>query len=101
MEPPLEARLLTVCNLQEAYAKALLVDTQALAAAQAAGDVVGAHAVLRDAYAADVRPLCAKVRADLGGAADPVAEHRRSGRAERMAVERPAAERVAAGRLGA
>jgi L-rhamnose isomerase / sugar isomerase len=101
IEQPLEGMLVTVCNLQEAYAKALHVDTRALAAAQAAGDVIGAHAVLRDAYATDVRPLCAKVRSELGGAADPLAEFRRSGRAQRAAEERPLRERVASGGLGA
>jgi L-rhamnose isomerase / sugar isomerase len=101
VEHPLEGMLVTVCTLQEAYAKALLVDREALAAAQEAGDVVGANAVLREAYAADVRPLCAKVRTDLGGAADPLGEYRRSGRAERAAEERPPRERVASGGLGA
>jgi L-rhamnose isomerase/sugar isomerase len=101
IEHPLEGMLMTVCNLQEAYAKALLVDREALAAAQEAGDVVGAHAALRDAYATDVRPLCAKVRTDLGGAADPLREFRRSGYAERAAAERPPRERVASGGLGA
>jgi L-rhamnose isomerase / sugar isomerase len=101
IERPLEGMLLTVCNLQEAYAKALLVDSEALAAAQAAGDVVGAHAVLREAYATDVRPLCAEVRTALGGAADPLQDYRRSGRAERVAEERPLRERVASGGLGA
>jgi L-rhamnose isomerase/sugar isomerase len=101
IEQPLAGMLLTVCNLQEAYAKALHVDRDALAAAQAAGDVVGAHAILRDAYATDVRPLCAKVRTDLGGAADPLRELAESGYGERMAAERPPRERVASGGLGA
>jgi L-rhamnose isomerase/sugar isomerase len=101
IERPLEGMLLTVCNLQEAYAKALLVDRAALAAAQAEGDVVGAHTVLRDAFATDVRPLCAKVREQLGGAADPLAEYRASGHAARVAEERPPRERVASGGLGA
>jgi L-rhamnose isomerase / sugar isomerase len=101
IEQPLEGMLVTVCNLMEAYAKALLVDRDALAAAQADGDVVGAHALLREAYATDVRPLCAKVRTELGGAADPLREHRSSGRAERLAEERPLGERVTSGGVGA
>jgi L-rhamnose isomerase / sugar isomerase len=100
IEQPLEGMLVTVCNLQEAYAKALLIDREALAAAQRDGDVIGAHTILRDAYASDVRALCAKVRTDLGGAAEPLAEYRTSGRAERMAEERPLGERVASGGLG-
>ena len=52
--------VLSVVNLQEAYAKALLVDRDALRAAQEAGDVLGGHEVLLDAYSTDVRPLCAR-----------------------------------------
>ena len=52
--------VLSVVNLQEAYAKALLVDRDALRAAQQAGDVLGGHEVLLDAYNTDVRPLCAE-----------------------------------------
>jgi len=97
VEAKVEAMTLSVVNLQEAYAKALLVDRAALTAAQAAGDVLGAHGVVMDAYRTDVRPLCAKVRAERGGAADPVAALRASGYAERMAAERGAAVGVAGG----
>ena len=86
--------VLSVVNLQEAYAKALLVDRDALAAAQQEGDVLGAHEVLLDAYRTDVRPLCARVRARLGAAEDPVAELRASGYAARMA-ERARSRRIA------
>jgi L-rhamnose isomerase / sugar isomerase len=88
VEAKVEAMALSVVNLQEAYAKALLVDRAALADAQRRGDVLGGHEVLLDAYRTDVRPLCAKVRGDLGAAADPVAELRASGYAERVAAER-------------
>ena len=54
---------LSVVNLQDAYAKALLVDRAALAPRRRPGDVLGGHEVLLDAYRTDVRPLCAKVRA--------------------------------------
>jgi L-rhamnose isomerase/sugar isomerase len=84
----MEAMLLSVMNLQEAYAKALLVDRAALAEARRSGDVLGAHRLLLDAYATDVRPLCAKVRKDLGGAADPIAAFKESGYAEKVAEER-------------
>ena len=56
IEPKLEAMILSVTNLQEAYAKALLVDREALREAQRAGDVLGGHRVLLDAYSTDVRP---------------------------------------------
>jgi len=79
IEPKIEAMLLSVVNLQEAYAKALLIDRAALAEAQLAGDVLAGHRCLLDAFGTDVRPLCAKVRSDLGGAEDPVSAFRASG----------------------
>ena len=88
IEPKIEAMILSVMNLQEAYAKALLVDRAALAEARRTGDVLGAHRLLLDAYATDVRPLCARVREDLGGAADPIAAFKESGYAEKVAQER-------------
>src|SRR3954469_21977429 len=45
IEAKVEAMVLSIVNLQEAYAKALLVDRDALAAAQEAGDVLGGHEV--------------------------------------------------------
>jgi L-rhamnose isomerase / sugar isomerase len=90
VESKLEAVLLSVMNLQEAYAKALIVDRAALAEAQRAGDVVAAHRVLLDAYATDVRPLCAQIRVELGGAADPIEALRASGYAARAARARSA-----------
>jgi L-rhamnose isomerase / sugar isomerase len=88
IEPKMEAMLLSVMNLQEAYVKALLVDRTALAEARRSGEVLGAHRLLLEAYATDVRPLCAKVREDLGGASDPVAAFKESGYAEKVAEER-------------
>ncbi len=94
IEAKVEAMVLSVVNLQEAYAKALLVDRDALRAAQQAGDVLGAHETLLDAYRTDVRPLCARVRAGLGAAEDPVAELRASGYAERIATERAMTQEI-------
>jgi L-rhamnose isomerase / sugar isomerase len=88
IESKIEAVLLSVMNLQEAYAKALLVDRTALAEARRSGDVLGAHRLLLDAYATDVRPLCAKVREDLGGASNPLAAFEKSRYAEKVAEER-------------
>ncbi|HEY6690445.1 MAG TPA: L-rhamnose isomerase [Rubrobacter sp.] len=88
IESKIEAMLLSVMNLQEAYAKALLVDRAALKEARSAGDVLGAHRTLLDAYATDVRPLCARVRETLGGASDPVAAFEESQYAEKVAEER-------------
>src|SRR5262249_26456064 len=82
IEAKVEAMTLSVVNLQEAYAKALLVDRDALAQRQGDGDVLGAHELLLDAYRTDVRPLCAKVRAQRGAAEDPVRALRESGYVE-------------------
>jgi L-rhamnose isomerase/sugar isomerase len=84
IESKIEAMILSVMNLQEAYAKALLVDRQALDEARRSEDILRAHRVMLDAYATDVRPLCAKVREDLGASADPVAAFRQSGYLEKV-----------------
>jgi L-rhamnose isomerase / sugar isomerase len=88
VEPKLEAMVLSVVNLQEAHAKALLVDRDRLQAAQRSGDVLRGHELLLDAYRTDVRPLCAKVRASLGGAEDPVVALRSSDYVSRAAALR-------------
>jgi L-rhamnose isomerase/sugar isomerase len=88
VEQKIEAMIQSVLNLQEAYAKALHVDREALAVAQADGDVLAANRVLTDAFGTDVRPLCAKVRESLGASADPISAFRTSGYAERAARER-------------
>ncbi|MGA8117848.1 MAG: L-rhamnose isomerase, partial [Actinocatenispora sp.] len=88
IERKIPAIIRSVMNVQEATAKALLVDRAALAAAQRAGDVLGAHDVLMDAYDTDVRPLLAEVRADAGLDPDPVVAYARSGYQERIEAER-------------
>jgi L-rhamnose isomerase/sugar isomerase len=88
IEAKVEAMVLSVVNLQESYAKSLLIDRAALAVAQADGDVLRGHELLLDAFNTDVRPLCAKVRVGLGASADPIAELRASGYVERMARDR-------------
>ncbi|MEU6203378.1 L-rhamnose isomerase [Micromonospora musae] len=88
IEPKIPAIIRSVLNVQEATAKALLVDADALAAAQRAGDVLGANAVLMDAYHTDVRPLLAELRADAGLDPDPIAAYARSGYFERIRTER-------------
>jgi L-rhamnose isomerase/sugar isomerase len=90
VEGKVDAMIQSVVNIQTAYAKALLVDRGRLDAAQRAGDVLGAHRVLLDAYETDVRPLLAKLRADLGLDADPIEAFRAGGHAERLALERGA-----------
>jgi L-rhamnose isomerase/sugar isomerase len=88
IEAKIPAIIRSVMNVQEATAKALLVDAEALASAQRDGDVLGANAVLMDAYNTDVRPLLAQVRADAGLDPDPVAAYHRSGYFERIRTDR-------------
>ncbi len=97
VEAKVEAMVLSVVNLQEAYAKALLVDRDALAAAQAEGDVLAGHELLLEAYKTDVRPRCAEMRAGLGAAEDPIRALRESGYLERTAAERGTTVSVAEG----
>jgi L-rhamnose isomerase / sugar isomerase len=88
IEPKIPAQIRSVMNVQEATAKALLVDAAALAAARQAGDVLGANAVFMDAYNTDVRPLLAGLREDMGLDPDPVAAYQRSGYGEKIAADR-------------
>jgi L-rhamnose isomerase / sugar isomerase len=88
IEPKIPAQIRSVMNVQEGTAKALLVDGGALREAQRAGDVLGAHGVLMDAYNTDVRPLLAELRAEQGLDADPMAAYAASGHAEKIAADR-------------
>ncbi|PZG13378.1 L-rhamnose isomerase [Nonomuraea aridisoli] len=88
IEPKIPGQIRSVMNVQEATAKALLVDREALAAAQAEGDVLGANAVFMDAFNTDVRPLLAELREEMGLAPDPMAAYAKSGYFEKIAAER-------------
>jgi len=87
IEAKIPAIIRSVMNVQEATAKALLVDAEALGAAQRAGDVLEANAVLMDAYNTDVRPLLRELREESGLAPDPIAAYRSSGWPERVGGE--------------
>ncbi|MFJ4280261.1 L-rhamnose isomerase [Streptomyces massasporeus] len=88
IEAKIPAIIRSVMNVQEATAKALLIDRVALADAQASGDVLGANSVIMDAYNTDVRPLLAEVRGEMGLDADPIAAYKASGWAEKIVAER-------------
>ena len=95
VEAKVEAMVLSVLNLQEAYAKAQLVDREALAEAQSEGDVLRGHELLLDAHKTDVRPQCAAMRLSLGAAEDPIAELRPY--VDRIVAERGSTVSVAGG----
>ncbi|MFD8073903.1 L-rhamnose isomerase [Streptomyces sp. NPDC059718] len=88
IEAKIPAVIRSVMNVQEATAKALLVDVDALGEAQRSGDVLAANAVLMDAYNTDVRPLLREVREESGLAPDPVAAYRASGWQEHIVADR-------------
>ena len=88
IEPKIPGQIRSVMNVQEATAKALLVDADALRQAQLEGDVLGANAVLMDAYNTDVRPLLAELRQEMGLPRDPYRAYLDSGYAEKIIAER-------------
>ena len=88
IEPKIPGQIRSIMNVQEATAKALLVDAEALATAQAAGDVLGANGVLMDAYNTDVRPLLAELREESGLSGDPMAAYAASGYPEAIVKDR-------------
>lgn len=88
IEPKVPALTRSVMNVQEATAKALLVDADALKQARLAGDVLGANGILMDGYNTDVRPLLAELREEMGIDPNPLAAYAASGHAEKVATER-------------
>src|SRR3984885_10439571 len=88
IEPKIPAQIRSVMNVQEAVAKALLVDAEELRAAQLAGDVLAANAALMDAYNTDVRPLLAGLREEMGLAPAPVKAYLASGYGEKIVAKR-------------
>ncbi|WP_426977605.1 L-rhamnose isomerase [Pseudarthrobacter sp. O4] len=88
IEGKIPGQIRSVLNVQEMTARALLVDTAALDAAQNAGDVLAANAVLMDAFYSDVRPGLAEWRESRGLPADPMAAFAASGYQEKINADR-------------
>lgn len=88
VKDPLEDLLQSVEAIQMAYAQALLVDPQALEAAQMDNDVALAQEILQDAYRTDVRPLVAEARLRAGGALKPVELFRQLNVRNQLVAER-------------
>jgi len=76
IKDPLEDLMQSLEAIQESYAKALLVDQDALKAAQQDNDVAKCQEILQDAYRTDVRPLLEKARLNAGGAISPIKAYR-------------------------
>lgn len=88
IEKKIPGQIRSVLNVQEMTARALLVDRQALAAAQQAGDVLGAHQVFMDAFYTDVRADLAAWRESRGLPGDPMAAYAASGYQEKIEADR-------------
>ncbi len=72
VKDPLEDLLQSVEAIKKSYAKALLVDHDALNEARQSNDPVAAQEILQDAFQTDVRPLLREARIQNNAAADPV-----------------------------
>lgn len=90
LKDPIEALLVTADNLQQAYAKALLVDRTKLARSQNRNDVSMAEQELQRAFQTDVRPLVREARRNNGGALDPLGTFRYARYRESVAAKRTA-----------
>ncbi|MDF2491603.1 MAG: L-rhamnose isomerase [Microbacterium sp.] len=88
IEAKIPGQIRSVLNVQEMTARALLLDHDALAAAQRANDVLGANAVFMDAFYTDVRPALAEWRESRGLPADPMAAYAASGYQARIEADR-------------
>ncbi|WP_454170603.1 L-rhamnose isomerase [Microbacterium paulum] len=88
IEDKIPGQIRSVLNVQEMTARALLIDREALPAAQDANDVLAANAILMDAFYTDVRPQLAQWREERGLAADPMAAYLASGYQQQIAEER-------------
>ncbi|WP_434810986.1 L-rhamnose isomerase [Microbacterium sp. bgisy189] len=88
IEAKIPGQIRSVLNVQEMTARALLVDRDALAAAQSANDVLGAQAVFMDAFYTDVRPALAEWRASRGLPEDPMAAYAASGHQQQLEADR-------------
>lgn len=76
IKDPLEDLIQSLEAIQEAYAKALLIDQDQLKAAQLNHDVVLCQEILQNAFRTDVRPLLQQARLLRDGALNPLGVYR-------------------------
>lgn len=88
IEEKIAGQIRSVLNVQEMTARALLIDRDALEAAQRANDVLGANGILMDAFYTDVRPMLAEWRESRGLPAEPMAAYAASGYQEAIVADR-------------
>ncbi|QCR18367.1 L-rhamnose isomerase [Agrococcus sp. SGAir0287] len=88
VEAKIPGQIRSVLNVQEAVAKVLALDVDALAAARRDCDVLLANEILMDAFHTDVRGTLAEHRAARGLPEDPMRAFLASGYLERIAADR-------------
>ena len=89
IEPSIEGIIYSVMNIQTSYVKSLIIDRDALKAAQMNNDTILSNKILMEAFNTDVEPLIAQARLELGlDDVDPIRNYRNSGWAQRIAAER-------------
>ncbi|MFE7228812.1 L-rhamnose isomerase [Nocardioides sp. NPDC057577] len=88
IEKKIPGQIRSVLNVQEMSARALLLDTDALAKAQEDGDVLLANEIFMDAFYTDVRADLGGWREDRGLAADPMRAYLASGYQEQIEAAR-------------
>jgi len=88
IEAKVPGQIRSVLNVQEMLARALLLDTEALAAARTSGDVLAANEIFMDAFYTDVRRDLAAWREERGLPADPMRAYLDSGYQQQIEDER-------------
>lgn len=88
IEGKIIGQIRSIMNVQEAVAKAVLVDQTALRAAQVSGDVLEGNSIIMDAFNTDVRPLIAEWRIEQGLNPDPIKAFKASGYLQQIEGER-------------
>ncbi len=88
IESKVPGQIRSVLNVQEMIARALLLDTDALAAARAAGDVLAANQIFMDAFYTDVRSDLAAWRESRGLPPDPMTAYLAGGYQQQIEADR-------------
>ena len=86
---PIESLMSSAVQVQQSYAQALLVDRAELDAAQVTNDALMASRALKCGFETNVTPILQRVRAEAGGAIDPLGAYRASGYRLQVAKDRP------------
>jgi L-rhamnose isomerase / sugar isomerase len=88
VEKKIPGQIRSVLNVQEMLARALLLDTDALASARGDGDVLLANEIFMDAFYTDVRRDLAEWRESRGLPGDPMRAYLASGYQEQIEADR-------------